>query len=49
MKPYVQPIFYWLSAIIGLVLALLTDGAGDLVALALVTAPLVGVTRHFVR
>lgn len=46
MKVYAQPIAYWLLALTGLVLALLSDGAADAVALGLLTVPLVAIARH---
>ena len=49
MSPYAQPALYWVAALVGLVLALLTDGIGDAVALVLLCLPLVVIGRHVLR
>lgn len=41
MKPYATPALYWLASLSGLVLALLADGVGDIVGLALLCLPIV--------
>jgi hypothetical protein len=40
MNPYQKPLGYWTAAIAGLVTALLSDGWGDLVGLACLSAPI---------
>lgn len=49
MKAYAQPVVYWLLAIVGLVLALLSEGAADAVALILLSIPLVAIGRQLLR
>ena len=43
MKPYWEPLLYWTAACTGLVLALLTEGWGDVIGLVLLATPLVRV------
>jgi hypothetical protein len=49
MSPYSQPIIHWLAALVGLVLALLSDGLLDALALLLLCAPLFAIGRHLMR
>ncbi|HTU61738.1 MAG TPA: hypothetical protein VMF89_24950 [Polyangiales bacterium] len=49
MSPYAQPALYWIAALIGLVLALLTEGIGDAIALVLLCLPLLAIGRHVLR
>ena len=41
MSVYREPLFYWTAAVLGLVIALLSDGWGDALGLVLLGAPLV--------
>lgn len=43
MKVYGKPLFYWVVATIGLVMALVSHGLGDVLGLLLLTLPLVRV------
>jgi hypothetical protein len=49
MSPYRLPSLYTLSAVVGLVLALLSDGVGDALGLGLLMLPLVGIARSAYR
>jgi hypothetical protein len=49
VSPYLQPALYWVAALVGLVLALLTDGVGDAIALVLLCLPLLVIGRHVLR
>lgn len=49
MSAYAQPALYWLAALAGLVLALLSEGVGDAIALVLLCAPLIAIGRHVQR
>lgn len=49
MNPYAQPALYWAAALAGLVLALLTEGSGDVIALLLLCLPLLVIGRHVLR
>lgn|GEM_PF-3783738 len=49
MSPYAQPVLYWVAALSGLVLALLTEGIGDAIALMLLCLPLLVIGRHVLR
>lgn len=40
MSAYRTPVVYWLSAVTGLVVALLSDGWGDVLGLILLSAPI---------
>lgn len=43
---YLRPFVLWVSAIVGLLLQLLTNGALETLGLALLSAPLLVVTRY---
>ena len=49
MSPYAQPAIYWVAALVGLVLALLSEGTGDAIALVLLCLPLLVIGRHVLR
>lgn len=49
MSPYAQPVLYWVAALAGLVIALLTEGLGDAIALVLLSLPLIVIGRHVLR
>lgn len=44
-----QPVLYWALAIVGLVLALLSDGAADGLALGLLCVPLLAIGWQLLR
>jgi hypothetical protein len=49
VTPYAQPLLYWTAALSGLVLALLTEGMGDAIAMVLLCLPLVAIARNVLR
>ena len=49
MKPYRIPVVCWIATITGLSLALVTEGFGDGIALALLCLPLIVIARAWSR
>lgn len=49
MNVWQKPLVCWSAAVIGLVLALLSDGVGDAVAIVLLCWPLIAMLLPFVR
>jgi hypothetical protein len=49
MSVYGEPLVYWTAAVLGLVIALLSDGWGDVLGLALLCTPLLRLLDSGVR